>query len=118
MSKKVNVVVTLALLVAFAAMPAFSGSREVFVSQDSTLNGVHVPKGSYKLSWKKNGSPDSVTVTLFKGIKVVAEAEGTMIENGNTREGDSLVYKLDDNGKREIVEVRFGGKTKAIAIRS
>ena len=115
-----TVAAVIALLVAglLAGTPAFAGSRNVYVSADSYLNGTEVKRGTYNLSWKKNGSHDTVEVTLFKGNQKVATADGKMVDNDPNSEGDSLVYEIDEDGKRQIVEVRFGNKGRAIRIES
>jgi len=115
--RKIAVVVGLmVVIVMIASTPVLSGGRDVYVSQSSSLNGTDVPRGTYHLSWKKNGSEDSVKLRLFQGLTLIATAEGRVVEGRAENAVDSLVYKVGDNGKREIVGVRFGGKNREIEI--
>src|SRR5262245_17690515 len=116
---KFAVIVALSIAVVVSAItPALSGDRDVFVSQTASLNGTEVPRGTYRLSWKKNGAEDQVKVSLFQGMALVATAEGRVVDGATENAVDSVVYKVGDNGTREIVGVRFGGKNREIQITS
>ena len=118
-NRKVAAVVALSVAVVVSAVtPAVSGGRDVFVSQTASLNGTEVPRGTYRLSWKKNGGEDLVKVSLFQGLTLVATAEGRLVEGEAENAVDSVVYMVGQDGKREIVGVRFGGKSREIEITS
>ena len=118
-NRKVAVIVALSIAIVVSAItPALSGARDVFVSQTASLNGTEVPRGTYRLSWKKNGGEDLVKVSLFQGLTLVATAEGRVVEGDAENAVDSIVYQVGSDGKREIVGVRFGGKNREIEITS
>ena len=98
-------------LVLIVAAPAQAGtSIEVFVTGDTSFAGTELEKGTYKLLVKKNGSKDSVLVSLFKGGKKIATAEGHR-ETRDERLGSGVGYRSDGNGGQEISEVRNGTKS-------
>ena len=103
-------------LLLLAASPALAGtSRQVFVAEGTSLAGVEIEQGFYKLMWKRNGSPDSYVVSLHRGGKVIAKAEGKTASK-DAAQSDGLAYRSDGNGGREIAEIRFAGKKDVIAI--
>jgi hypothetical protein len=118
-SRKAAAIVALSVAIVVSAItPAVSGGRDLFVSQTASLNGTEVPRGTYRLSWKKNGGEDLVKVSLFQGNTLVATAEGRVVESEAENAVDSVVYHVGGDGKRAIVGVRFGGKSREIEITS
>ena len=98
-------------LVLIVAAPVQAGtSMEVIVTDGTSFAGTDLESGTYTLRVKKNGSKDSVVVSLFKNGRKVATAEGRR-EARDERLGSGVGYNNDGNGGREISEIRNGTKT-------
>ena len=110
---KITLVLMAALMIATSA---FAGSRSVFISTGTTLAGTEIPKGQYDMVWKQNGSPDSYSIKVRQGGKVLAKGTAKMVDRGAPADRDQVVTKLDDNGGRTIEEIHFRGKSTVLVI--
>jgi hypothetical protein len=116
----------LALLVVALAAPAwavgmaeqtiFGGSRDVRLSSGAVFDGKPVPPGLYALQWGTNGDLERVQVQLSRGRRVVASVTARLIEHPVASPYDSVLLSRVRTGDLELAEIRFAGKTKAIAL--
>ena len=116
--RKLSAIFGLVALVALAATPALAGFRDVFITSGTLLNGQEIPQGQYQVSWKKNGTDDQITFLVHKGTRIIATANGKFVEREEKAANDSLIYKPNGNGTKEIIEVRFARKSRAIVLES
>src|SRR5262245_56649000 len=106
----------LALAVALIALPASANDwREVRFGAAVALEGKVVPAGSYTLRWKTDGAGD-VRVTVANGGHALGSVTGRWTELEAPAEADSVAFRVDGDGRREIVEIRFGGTSRVIRI--
>ena len=94
----------------------FSGSREVRLSDGAVVDGKPVPAGVYHIAWATNGDLERVQVHLYRGSRSVASATGRLIERPTISPYDSVMITRARTGDRELAEIRFAGKTSAIAL--
>jgi len=77
-----------------------------------TLNGAQVPAGIYELTVETQGS--AVRVTLLKGGEFVATAPGVWVKTGIKYSEDEALFRVNPEGSRSLIELRFAGAAKAI----
>ena len=116
----------LALLILALAAPAlaegpseptiFTGSRQVRLSSGAVFNGQPVPSGLYNLVWGTNGDLERVQVQLSRGHRMVATATARLIELPAASPYDSVLLSRIRTGDLELAQIRFAGKTSAIAL--
>jgi hypothetical protein len=105
-------IVTLVFFVAAGAAANSKDSRSVLLHYDATVAGSHLASGEYAIKWQTH-SPEA-TVTFLRGSKVVATAEGKVVDRGTTYLSNGVVYDEAGNGAREIREIRFKGSSEVI----
>ena len=101
---------------AWAEQAIFTGSREVRLSDGAVFDGKPIAAGVYNLQWGTNGDLDRVQVQLSQGRRVVATATARLIELPVVSPYDSVLLSRIRTGDRELAEIRFAGKTSAIAL--
>jgi hypothetical protein len=92
------------------------GSRDFMFPSVLTLNGTHVPKGDYTISWESY-SPDAV-VKFVRNYDVVATAEGKWMKRDVPYKLDAVVWRASADGSRILLEIRFGGMSRALVFRT
>jgi hypothetical protein len=107
----------LALAATLSTLPALRAAewREVLFGADVTVDGKVVPAGSYTLKWRTDDGGE-VRITVTNGRQVVGGVSGRWADLETTPEVDSVAYRVDGDGRREMVEIRFGGKSRVIRI--
>lgn len=100
------------VLVLGIAISAVAGSaKNVTLRSDASLNGTKLAAGEYKVIVDGDG-PD-VKVSFTQKGKVIATANGKMIDNGNAPEFSAVVVNKSQNGS--IQELRIAGmKSKVV----
>ena len=104
--------VALAFVLAAAAAAAAKDSRSIILHYDATIAGSQLKSGDYNISWQTH-SPEA-TVTFAHGRKVVATAEGKVVDRGTTYSANEVVYNLTPSGGHVIQEIRFRGSSQVI----
>ncbi len=92
------------------------GSRDFMFPVVLTLNGTHVPKGDYTISWESY-SPDAV-VKIVRNYDVVATAEGKWMKRDVPYKLTAFAWRASADGSRTLLEIRFGGMSRALVFRS
>jgi hypothetical protein len=113
MTKRTTALLVAMVIPASAALAAQRQSIRMDVDQAVTLAGKAIPAGSYKLSWQGDG--DAVKVRVAQGRKVVAEADGRVMEAPNKAAEDSLVWQQGGNGA-VLSKVLLRGSTKVLVL--
>ena len=115
MKLKRTVSVTLlamACLMAAGAAGKAKDLRNVVLRSDATVAGTHLASGNYNVQWQVH-SPDA-TVSFRQGSKVVATAEGKLVDRGMKCASDEVVFDETADGARVIRELRFKGSSEVV----
>jgi hypothetical protein len=102
----------LALLLATSGFAANKGSMQV--SDPVTVNGTQLTPGEYSVKW--DGAGPNVEVSIMRGKNVVATVPARVVDLNQSPVRDSLVTIVNDDGHKSLNEIRFAGKTRALAI--
>jgi hypothetical protein len=106
------------LLHGFTPRAFEKGSRDFRLPLALTLNGTQVPVGDYTISWESY-SPDAVV--KFSGsynYDVVATAEGKWVKSELPFQRNAVVWKKGSDGSQTLLEIRFGGMSRALVFRT
>ena len=102
----------LALLLATSGFAANKGSMQVI--DPVTVNGTQLTPGEYSVKW--DGAGPNVEVSIMRGKNVVATVPARVVDLNQSPLRDSLVTIVNDDGHKSLNEIRFAGKTRALAI--
>ena len=105
-------IVAMAFFVAAGAAAKPKDSRNVVLHSDATVAGAHLASGTYIVQWQTH-SPQA-TVSFSQGSKVVATAEGKVVDSGRKYLSNAVVYDETADGARVIRELRFRGSSEVI----
>ena len=105
-------IVGMAVFVAAGAAAQAKDSRNVILGSDATVAGTHLTSGEYNIQWETH-SP-AATVSFVRRGKVVATAEGKVVDRGTKYSSNEIVYSVLGNGAREVQEIRFRGSSEVI----
>ena len=108
-------IVTLAFAVAVSAEAKAKNSANLALYRDATLAGSHLAIGTYHVRWETH--TPGVTVTFQQGNKVVATAEGKVVDRGTKYSNNTVIYLENADGSRGIQEIRFGGSSEVIVFK-
>ena len=115
MKTKRTVLATLILLGASFPLPAKKNPpRPFFLQTPITFNGVEIPEGRYELTLESSNS--GVRVTLWNDGKFVATAPGAWVKNGMKYTEDCALLRVNSDGSRSLLEIRFAGAAKSIVL--
>jgi len=105
-------IVPLVLFVAASSGAKSKDVKDILVHYEALVAGSHLASGQYGVTWQTH-SP-TVTVSFLQKGKVVATAEGKVVDRGTKYPANQVVYGLATNGSHEIQEIRFRGSTEVI----
>lgn len=105
-------IVAVAIMVLVGASAKAKESRNMILPYDATVAGSHLASGSYNVQLQTH-SPEA-TVSFLHGSKVVATAEGKVVDRGKKFQSNEVVYDQTGNGARVIHEIRFRGSSEVI----
>jgi len=87
-------------------------SGTMVLNHEVTLSGSHLTEGAYKVQWQTH-SPEA-TVSILRKNKVVATAEGKVVDRGTKYPSDEVLYNNTADGARTILEIRFRNSSQVI----
>jgi hypothetical protein len=102
----------MAFVLAASAVANAKESRRVVLPYAATLAGSHLASGSYDVKWETH--PPAATVTFLHGSKVVATAEGKVVDRGAKYTTNEVVYSQTADGARVIQELRFRNSSEVV----
>ncbi|MGA3326261.1 MAG: hypothetical protein ABSF45_17455 [Terriglobia bacterium] len=105
-------IVAMAFFVAVAAAAKPKDYRSVVLHSDATVAGTHLGSGTYSVQWQTQ-SPEA-TVSFSQGSKVVATAEGKLVDSGRKYDSNEVMYDEAAGGGRVIREIRFKGSSEVL----
>lgn len=102
-------VVLMVLGLAISVMAA--GAKSIELRNDANLNGTKLAAGTYKVNVE--GTGDAVKVTFLQKDKVIASANGKMVDGTTAPEFSAVV--VNSKANNNIEELRLAGmKSKII----
>jgi|SRR5579864_891338 hypothetical protein len=107
-----TVVMGLALLLASSAFAATKAN--LTLNHPTTVSGVKLKPGDYKLEW--DGSGPEVQVSIVQGKNVVAKVPAKLVDLNANSQTDASVIKNNDDGTATLAGVRFAGKKYALEL--
>lgn len=105
-------VVAIAVAVTVAAAAKTKSAKDITLHYDADVAGLHLTSGDYSVTWQTH-SPQA-TVTFMQGKKVVATAEGKVVDRDSAYGSNEVVYGEGPGGKRQVQEIRFRGSSQVI----
>ena len=103
---------TVACLVAVSAAAKARDSKSMVLHYNATVAGSQLASGRYNVQWETH-SPEA-TVSFLQGSKVVATAEGKVVDRGRKYLSDEVMYDETPDGAHVIRELRFRGSSEVI----
>jgi hypothetical protein len=105
-------ILSLGLLLA-ARFPALAKNwGTVTFMEDLVLNGKRLPAGNYSVEWKTH-SPEA-TVEFVQPFKIVLIAEGRVERRHKKYRLGAVVYELQPDGSKSLIEIRFADSNKVL----
>lgn len=104
--------VALAFTIAVSAAAKTKTSADVLVPYEASLAGSHLGSGRYHVEWQTH-NPDA-TVTFLQAFKVVATANGKVVDRKEKYTNNQVIYDERSDGSRVIQEIRFAGSSEVI----
>jgi hypothetical protein len=107
-----RITLTLAIVLMAALSAVAQNARTLRVPYSAAVNGKQLAAGEYKVTWQTH-SP-AATVNFTQKREVVATVEGKWVDRDTKYEANSVVYSMNPDGSRTIMEVRFAGLKGAL----
>ena len=82
------------------------------LNQTASLQGKQLAAGEYKVTWVTH-SPDA-EVTLTRKKEVIATVQGKWVDRDAQYQANSVVYTINPDGSRSVLEIRFAGRKGAL----
>jgi len=98
--------VGLALVLATSAFAATKAS--LTLAHPTTVNGITLKAGDYKLEW--DGSGPEVEVSIVKGKTVVAKVPAKVVDLSSPTRDDEAVISQNSDGSTSLAGARFQGR--------
>ena len=109
-----SLVVGLALLLAASAFAATKGTLQL--NNPTTVNGVKLKPGEYKVQW--DGAGPNVEVSILQGKSVLAKAPARLVDLSAASPHSAAVIMRNDDGTSTLSGIRFEGKKFALEVGS
>jgi hypothetical protein len=106
---------TLALVLA-ASVVAMAKNSHTLTIEAASLNGAQINSGQYQVQYETH-SP-AATVQVMKEHKVIATADGQVVDRGVKYQKNTVVYSIRPDGSHAIDEIRFAGSSQVIVFGS
>jgi hypothetical protein len=104
------------LATGFALPAAKTPPRPFYVPQPVTLDGAEVPQGMYQLKIEEGRS--GVQVELWKDGRFVAAGSGAWVKGGMKYKDNAILFQVNPDGSRSLVEIRLAGSSNTIVLRN
>jgi hypothetical protein len=107
-----SVVVGLALLLASSAFAATKASLNL--QDPTTVNGIKLKAGDYKLQW--DGSGPNVEVSIIQGKNVLTKVPAKVVDLSSPSQNSAAVVTRNGDGTSTLSGARFEGKRFALEL--
>jgi hypothetical protein len=116
--RAVNKTALLSVLIAFlVSSPLWAKKyppRPFVVPVAVSLNGAHVPVGTYEITCETFGS--TARVTLLKDGQFIATAPGNWVKTQIENSKDQMLVRINPDGSKSLSEIRIAGTAGAIVL--
>jgi len=107
-----SVVMGLALLLASSAFAATKASLNL--QDPTTVNGIKLKAGDYKLQW--DGSGPNVEVSIIQGKNVLTKVPAKVVDLSSPSQNSAAVVTRNGDGTSTLSGARFEGKRFALEL--
>jgi hypothetical protein len=107
-----SVVMGLALLLASSAFAATKASLNL--QDPTTVNGIKLKAGDYKLMW--DGSGPNVEVSIIQGKNVLTKVPAKVVDLSSPSQNSAAVVTRNGDGTSTLSGARFEGKRFALEL--
>lgn len=107
-----SVVMGLALLLASSAFAATKASLNL--QDPTTVNGIKLKAGDYKLEW--DGSGPNVEVSIIQGKNVLTKVPAKVVDLSSPSQNSAAVVTRNGDGTSTLSGARFEGKRFALEL--
>jgi hypothetical protein len=112
LQRRVTMLMSVVVLLVAGTSALAKNSGTVKISYAASLTGTALTPGEYKVTWEQH-SPEA-TVTLMRGKNVVATAQGKWVEREVRYPANAVLYNVNPDGSRTVMELRFAGLKGAL----
>lgn len=95
-----------------AATAVAKEGKSIVVQHDATVAGHHITSGTYSVIWLDHNP--GATVSFEQKGKIVATAEGKVVDRSRKSPSNEIFYGMAADGSRKIQEIHFRGSAQAI----
>jgi hypothetical protein len=106
------VVLSVTAFLMMTGMMIAKDSVSVSLEDQVAINGTKLAGGQYSVSWSPGSS--GVTVTFLQNKKPVANAKAKLVDRDKKFDANQVVYRMNNDGSRSILEIRVGGTKQAL----
>jgi len=107
-----SVIMGLALLLASSAFAATKASLNL--QDPTTVNGIKLKAGDYKLQW--DGSGPNVEVSIIQGKNVLTKVPAKVVDLSSPSQNSAAVVTRNGDGTSTLSGARFEGKRFALEL--
>ena len=110
-----NIVRAMAILLTTACAVHAGGpktSQNINLDQALTVNGQALKAGDAEVRWVTHSPQATVT---FVQRKSTFTAEGVFVARPEKADRDAVVYRINPDGSRSLIELQFGGSNKVLS---
>jgi hypothetical protein len=107
---RITVALAISLMATLAAVAR--NTAWVKLTHSAALQGKQLAPGEYQVAWKTH-SPGAI-VTLTQNNQVIATVPGSWVDRDTKYEASSVVYSVNPDGSRTVLEIRFAGRKGAL----
>ena len=88
------------------------GARDFVLRPGLTLNRIQIPVGDCIISWESYVTHAKVKFTQHSSV--LATAEGRWVKSDIRYDNDAVVYRINSDGSRTLLEIRFAGMDRGL----
>ena len=110
-----NIVRAMAILFTTSCVAVAAGpktSQTLTLEHPVTVNGQALKAGDAEVRWVTHSPQATVT---FVQRKASFTADGVFVTRQEKAERDAVVYRINPDGSRSLIELQFGGSNKVLS---
>jgi lipopolysaccharide export system protein LptA len=87
-------------------------SQDIHLDQAVSVNGQALKAGDAEVRWVTHSPQATVT---FVQRKSTLTADGVFVTRDQKADRDAVVYRINPDGSRSLIELQFGGSNKVLS---
>jgi len=87
-------------------------SQDIHLDQAVSVNGQALKAGDAEVRWVPHSPQATVT---FVQRKSTFAADGVFVTRDQKADRDAVVYRINPDGSRSLIELQFGGSNKVLS---